>query len=94
VPLPQAAEGRLVTRFVEATVIYRAAGIDPRDPSGLRSEERLINLDAVRLITPTVDGAGHTLFQMREGSPSYFTILEPYEYWQAILTADQPRPAS
>jgi hypothetical protein len=79
--------------FVEATVLYQASGTDPRDPAGQRSEKRLFNLDAVRLVAPTADGKGRSVFQMRDGSPSMFVVLEPYEYWAAILSAEQPRRA-
>jgi hypothetical protein len=79
--------------MVEATVLYRDAQSDPRDPDGLRSAKRLFNLDAVAIITASDDGKGRSIFHMRDRHPApFFVVLEPYEYWSAVLTSAQPRP--
>jgi hypothetical protein len=82
-----------VSQFVEATCVYRANDVDPRDPAGERTQKRLVNTEALVLVTPTTDGKNRTVFHLRQGeSPSFFLVLEPYDYWVAVLTYDQPRP--
>ena len=81
-----------MSHFVEATCVYRANDIDPRDPAGERSQKRLVNTDTLALVTPTTDGKNRTVFHMRQGeSPSFFLVLEPYDYWVAVLTYEQVR---
>ena len=72
-------------RFVEATVTYRSMETNEE-----RQETRLINLDAIRLITPSADNKYSMIF-MREGGQAYFMAREPYEYWRLVLTSEQPR---
>ena len=83
-----------MSQFVEATCVYRAHDVDPRDPAGERSQKRLFNTATIAMVAPTQDGKNRTLFHMLHGeSPSFFVILEPYSYWAQILTFDQLRPA-
>jgi len=75
--------------IVEATVVYRS-GTDPRDESQEATEKRLFNLDAIRLITPHAGGK-RAVFHLREGTPAFCVVVEPYEYWSLLLTGWQAR---